>query len=139
MSSFDDAIRQHLDLKRRHGADPRELAELERDALGSDLAMIPCESSHDSRSTWNDDQTDIVDWADGHRLEARRSGLSQETVEIDMEAIIEAGRIEQPQRHVSSHRRAYDWSVEILAPDIVDPASNFEWETPPRMRLRRAA
>ena len=34
MGLLDDAIREHLDLKRRHGADPAEVARAERDALG---------------------------------------------------------------------------------------------------------
>ena len=34
MGLLDDAIREHLDLKRRHGADPAEVARLEREALG---------------------------------------------------------------------------------------------------------
>jgi hypothetical protein len=31
---LDDAIREHLDLKRRHGADPSEIERAEREALG---------------------------------------------------------------------------------------------------------
>lgn len=34
MGQLDDAIREHLDLKRRMGADPEEVAAQERDALG---------------------------------------------------------------------------------------------------------
>jgi hypothetical protein len=34
MGLLDDAIREHLDLKRRRGADPSELARQEREALG---------------------------------------------------------------------------------------------------------
>jgi hypothetical protein len=34
MGFLDDAIREHLDLKRRRGADPTELERLEREALG---------------------------------------------------------------------------------------------------------
>jgi hypothetical protein len=34
MGLLDDAIREHLELKRRHGADPAELDQQERDALG---------------------------------------------------------------------------------------------------------
>jgi hypothetical protein len=34
MGLLDDAIREHLDLKRRHGADPTEIDQAERDALG---------------------------------------------------------------------------------------------------------
>ncbi len=33
MGQLDDAIREHLDLKRRRGADPGEVAAQERDAL----------------------------------------------------------------------------------------------------------
>jgi hypothetical protein len=34
MGILDDAIREHLDLKRRAGADPQEIEKLEREALG---------------------------------------------------------------------------------------------------------
>jgi hypothetical protein len=34
MGLLDEAIREHLELKRRHGADPGELARLEQEALG---------------------------------------------------------------------------------------------------------
>jgi hypothetical protein len=34
MGMLDDAIREHLDLKRRQGADPSEIAQLETEALG---------------------------------------------------------------------------------------------------------
>jgi hypothetical protein len=34
MGLLDDAIREHLELKRRHGANPSEIADLEREAFG---------------------------------------------------------------------------------------------------------
>src|SRR4051795_5282470 len=34
MGLLDDAIREHLELKRSHGADPGEIAQLEREAFG---------------------------------------------------------------------------------------------------------
>src|SRR5690349_2899920 len=34
MGLLDEAIREHLDLKRRRGADPTEIARLEQEALG---------------------------------------------------------------------------------------------------------
>ncbi|MBE2316855.1 hypothetical protein DVA67_012805 [Solirubrobacter sp. CPCC 204708] len=34
MGLLDDAIREHLELKRKHGADPEDLARQEREALG---------------------------------------------------------------------------------------------------------
>src|SRR3954467_2573293 len=35
MGLLDDAIKEHLELKRRHGADPGEVARLEHEALGT--------------------------------------------------------------------------------------------------------
>jgi len=35
MGLLDDAIREHLELKRRHGADPAEVAAQEREVLGA--------------------------------------------------------------------------------------------------------
>src|SRR4051794_314751 len=34
MGLLDDAIREHLELKRKHGADPEDVARQERDAFG---------------------------------------------------------------------------------------------------------
>ena len=35
MGLLDDAIREHLELKRQHGADPDEVSRQEREALGA--------------------------------------------------------------------------------------------------------
>jgi hypothetical protein len=41
MGLLDDAIREHLELKRQHGADPNEVARQEREALGPARAAEP--------------------------------------------------------------------------------------------------
>jgi hypothetical protein len=41
MGLLDDAIREHLELKRQHGADPTEVARQEREALGPVRAAEP--------------------------------------------------------------------------------------------------
>ena len=46
MGLLDDAIRDHLDLKRRHGADPAEVEQKEREALGP-VRRDPFEQSGD--------------------------------------------------------------------------------------------
>jgi hypothetical protein len=60
MGLLDDAIREHLDLKRRHGADPADIERAEREALGPvrrgpevaaeglppDEAAFPVEAGH---------------------------------------------------------------------------------------------
>jgi hypothetical protein len=40
MGLLDDAIKEHLELKRRHGADPGEVARLEHEALGPDVLLV---------------------------------------------------------------------------------------------------
>ncbi len=40
MSELDDAIREHLELKRLRGADPGEVARLEQEALGAPARSI---------------------------------------------------------------------------------------------------
>jgi hypothetical protein len=51
MGLLDDAIREHLDLKRRRGADPSEVARLEQEALGpvrrERPAAEPADEHHD--------------------------------------------------------------------------------------------
>ena len=41
MGLLDDAIREHLELKRQHGADPTEVARQEREAFGSGRVAPP--------------------------------------------------------------------------------------------------
>ena len=55
MGLLDDAIREHLDLKRRHGADPAELERAEREALG------PVRRKGDVAATGYADDADLVD------------------------------------------------------------------------------
>jgi hypothetical protein len=45
MGLLDDAIREHLELKRRRGADPEEVAQAEREALGPPGRPTPPEDS----------------------------------------------------------------------------------------------
>jgi hypothetical protein len=47
MGLLDDAIRQHLELKRRHGADPSEVARQENEALGPPRRGGPATEEHE--------------------------------------------------------------------------------------------
>jgi hypothetical protein len=137
VDSFDDAIRQHLDLKRKRGADPREVAELQREALGPDPSTSASVGVDDTQIPVRSGRSyaDVVDWSDGHRLQARRTTLDQQTVEIDIREIIDAGGRDE----LAAARKAYDWSADLAVADIADPASEFEWESPHRSRMRGAA
>jgi hypothetical protein len=135
VGSFDEAIRQHLDLKRRRGADPSVVAHMEREAFG----MGPEHAKARPAPNSFDGEPFESHCAPANRkgeiaLNARRATLSQETVEIDMDLYINARRVED-----EGERHAYDWGADDGAPDIGDPTSSFEWETPYRARLRGAA
>jgi hypothetical protein len=132
VGSFDEAIREHLDLKRRGGASPREVENMEREAF----SVEP--SPERAARPFDRDAIAAYDARAGSKnasqIKVRRDQLSQETVEIDMATIIEAHRIDGP-----NERHAYDWNAEKRVPDIGDPASEFDWETPERTRVHDAA
>ena len=95
MGLLDEAIREHLELKRRRGADPSAVAREEREALAP---VFPDEPT--------DDGVDLADGApeaveiepaaepteasthEGDRL-ADLSTAGQETAELDMQAVLE--------------------------------------------------
>jgi hypothetical protein len=68
MGLLDDAIREHLDLKRRHGADPTEIEREEREALGpvrrgpgepDELPLEPAAAA-DEELIYDDDDEDLA-------------------------------------------------------------------------------
>lgn len=136
MGLLDDAIREHLELKRRRGADPGAVAREERDALGP--VRRGDDAKHDDRiddrpSAAADDQEPLV-VADsppaGGSADSASSG--QETVEINMEAELAAehdpdapaktdlNARAKPVAHPASTRAISDESLEWEAPDRTD-------------------
>jgi len=75
MGLLDDAIREHLELKRRAGAEPGEIARVEREAL--EPPDIEIGDVFDAQS----------DPPDAH-YEVDVSSVGQETVELDMQAVL---------------------------------------------------
>jgi hypothetical protein len=96
MGLLDDAIREHLELKRRHGADPSAVAREEREALASEL-------EDDSRLDYDNGieaELEVVDLATVEAVPAPAvpseeqravdlSTVGQETAELDMQAVME--------------------------------------------------
>jgi hypothetical protein len=90
MGLLDDAIREHLELKRQHGADPDEVAHEERTVLA------PLRESRDPESEESPSAADELEPSgQGPRTEANEprkldpSHAIQETVEIDMRTVLE--------------------------------------------------
>jgi hypothetical protein len=96
MGLLDDAIREHLELRRRHGADPSEVMSKEHEALGPAAIRAasarPVDADDDARFLAEPSLT-----AEDRRPEPRAGGrisadnayLSEETVELDMRAVLD--------------------------------------------------
>jgi hypothetical protein len=128
MGLLDDAIREHLELKRRGGADPGEVAWEEQDALGS--------VTRDDRAEQGDDGSAETDASTGDRSfiadaepapHVEPSTASQETVEINMEAEL-SGEADSESPDVPRQERATPVTDPAYAED---PAQDsLEWEVP---------
>ena len=93
MGLLDDAIREHLELKRRRGADPGMVAREQRDALEPVFS-----DHHDDRADGDASGADAEQGGadapiEGHRAgDAELADLStggQETAELDMQAVLD--------------------------------------------------
>src|SRR5579884_1401405 len=97
MGLLDDAIREHLDLKRRRGADPTEIERLEREALGP--VRRPGYEAHESPAETDREQSAV--YMD-EEVGPRWSGPSEEPEFADQGSELpgddEPGDWEIPQR-----------------------------------------
>jgi hypothetical protein len=96
MGLLDEAIREHLELKRRRGADPSAIAREEREALAPVFPDEPAD--HGGESADGAHETVEIEPAavpgEAHTHEENRfadiSTAGQETVELDMQAVLDA-------------------------------------------------
>lgn len=152
MGLLDDAIREHLELKRLRGADPTEIAHEEHAALdpvfpaeqgeattgADDAELAPVEGGEDAGSAdQRDPPTDVVQVAEPQAEQpvAVATHVAQETAELDMQAVLaadvdegagasSADPVAAPRRRITSTRR------EILPQDGQLDDDAFEWEAP---------
>ncbi len=101
MGLLDDAIRQHLDLKRRHGADPGDVAKLEHEAFGpverDDALAVPALDGEppgdedEAETSWDESQLEPESPGGSVRLDAAgNSGPSpSDTPQLDPEDGVE--------------------------------------------------
>jgi len=111
MGLLDDAIREHLELKRRRGADPGEVAREQQEALdpivpgdsppsngGAESSPEPVLEDSGERDEAQHPAAEDPDHADPRLPDARGhaghespdpTGLGQETAELDMESVLQ--------------------------------------------------
>ena len=139
MGLLDEAIRDHLELKRRRGADPSEIARAEQEALepvfppeddapnGHPVAEQPLDTALDGTEPF-DASPEPAAWervADDYAPEhAAPDGAlaGQDTAEIDMQAVLEEAD------GVESHAPR----PAAVAPEPAAEEELLEWETPAR-------
>jgi len=146
MGLLDDAIREHLEFKRRHGADPGEVARQEHEALGpvyrgegpeptsehADIAGSPAPPSEELRSPVASSHSGPVE---------KLSYGGQETAELDMSTVLKTDPLVQP-GFVAEHTRSglrsgtmpaspstQSATVEAL-PREDSAEDSLEWEVP---------
>jgi hypothetical protein len=103
MGLLDEAIKEHLELKRRHGADPGEVARLEHEALGPARRDPAPAATVDEPVAPQDpdleDDREVYDEATAEEgLEAPVDPVEHEAAEADPELAVE---VEQPTRQFS--------------------------------------
>jgi hypothetical protein len=95
MGMLDDAIREHLELKRRRGADPGEIAREEQEALDPVFPDEPGPDSLAEEAALEGLPGELtvpgeeVPPTDPHLPEAAEQAAVQETAEIDMERVLD--------------------------------------------------
>ena len=84
MGLLDDAIREHLELRRRHGADAALVAREENDALGNSGDAVG--TADDAYGTVGEEAHDHIDDSG----DDAPGSVGQETVELDMADVLYA-------------------------------------------------
>jgi hypothetical protein len=130
MGLLDDAIREHLELKRLKGVDPGEVAREEQDALGPVRRggeAEPDRSSNEDRESSRDAEESSVSSFEPFPASDTPSA-GQETIELNMEAELAATSDPGHSSEAGSRERAA--SEEDTARSRVASGESLEWEIP---------
>lgn len=124
MGLLDDAIREHLDLKRRSGGDPSEIERLEREALGpvrrDPTGAAPTATAYEEPPT---------EYLQAHREESPSE-------EVPRAEIVSSAPEAPPKRRGFLHRRqAPPPEPESAAEPAAAPVDHDDESEPPRLAL----
>ncbi len=127
MGLLDEAIREHLELKRRRGGDPTEIAREEHEALAPVFGEAPA-SADGTPPAPAEESPPAEDPAyaepNGHPEDRQPaelpraegfSSVGQETAELDMQSVLGSQEL-----HTEEHP----------APPAPEPEEDFGWEAP---------
>ena len=141
MGLLDDAIHEHLELKRRRGADPGEVAREQREALDS---VVPGEPTLSEGDFGSPDELvdgsgevapagaapaeDLSDGAVEPHPGSDFSSVGQETAELDMQAVLDEDQ-DAPEASATAGPAFAGSARGISSPALVEEDS-LEWEMP---------
>lgn len=140
MGLLDDAIREHLELKRLRGADASDVARLEREALGparrgtagaddaahAETLPPPSPQPFDAEHAGS---APLVDEAPALIPGAEASKIGQDTAEIDMQSVIG----HEPVSHEREHENPPE--EDDAEEDVLEETPSFLQQTPEHDRL----
>jgi len=126
MGLLDDAIREHLDLKRRAGADPSEVARQEHEALGPARRTAPSPADPDDANAGEGD--DDLD-ATSEELNAARVDEPLTATDDELPAPVAVERDPPPAARAPADDPADDVELPPVAPA---PAEHDADPDPPR-------
>jgi hypothetical protein len=128
MGLLDDAIREHLELKRLRGADPGDVAREEQAALGP--ARREGDAEPDGSRHGNQEVADPGGSSspDPEQRPAIDSSTGQETIEINMEAELAAS--DSDSEHDPPPKGAQSMASDGSAGAEVSAEDSLEWEMP---------
>jgi hypothetical protein len=145
MGLLDDAIREHLELKRRRGADPGEVERQEREALGAtpqagEFAQAEepaAEEAAEEPVAEAAEPTDAGEEREPFDVEAEQPEaadpwLEQERDEVPAEEALAHPRDEEPAEEALAHPRE---EAEEPGEDVLEDTPDFLQETPEHDRL----
>ncbi len=137
MGLLDDAIREHLELKRRRGADPGEVAREQREVLDSPAEADAATSESDADPGAPTEADHPVDTTAADEVQSTgadppaRTAVEGETAELDMSSVLGEG--ESPAGSAGSAEAIGDEQPVAPAPDpptSLDEEDSLEWEVP---------
>ena len=131
MGLLDDAIREHLELKRRHGADPSEVERQEHEALGparrsAAPATDTAYAEDDLPAGAVDDEDDPDALYDDDEVEYDDEPVAAAPVAEPEAPVAPAG---DPERHERFEREPSDDAAEVV--DDFEPVEEDDLEPPP--------
>jgi hypothetical protein len=140
MGLLDDAIRDHLELKRRHGAEPSEVARQEHEALGparrepEDPAPVPAPAEHDEvydDAAFEDEPAGIPDAYDPSAADERiEAGVEDEAPIYDEDLLGE--ELEPPEPSVPAGEPEAPVAPPVAHHDEADDEEDDRDGEPPR-------